>query len=176
MDEYKNEIRMLEQEFEWHKDHVRFQQGVSDAFDRVISTLIENSPGKDSQDALAPYSAMMREVRNEAIDWVHKKSWKYHEAWEIPEYDRLTELMGNSKERIPRLESVSENYAPEIILSFIGDCTLGENYYSSHFTSYYNTYGPDYFFSGVKSILSNDDLTIANCEGVFSSETTRIDK
>jgi poly-gamma-glutamate synthesis protein (capsule biosynthesis protein) len=70
----------------------------------------------------------------------------------------------------------SEVHASEVILSFIGDCTLGENYYSSHFTSYYNKYGPEYFFSGVESVLSKDDLTIANCEGVFTSETARIPK
>ena len=71
---------------------------------------------------------------------------------------------------------ISEVCASEIILSFIGDCTLGDNYYSSRFASYYNRYGSDYFFSGVRSILSNDDLTIANCEGTFTLETTRIDK
>ena len=81
-----------------------------------------------------------------------------------------------TKERKPASEVVPEHNASEIILSFIGDCVLGDNYYSSRFASYYDTYGPDYFFSGVKSVLSGDDLTIANCEGPFTSETKMIDK
>ena len=68
----------------------------------------------------------------------------------------------------------SKSSASEIILSFAGDCTLGENYQSYDFTSYYNKYGPDYFFSGVKSVFESDDLTIANCEGAFTESETRV--
>lgn len=66
-----------------------------------------------------------------------------------------------------------------ITISFAGDCTLGteESFdYASSFTGVYDAEGPDYFFAGVKSIFEQDDLTVANCEGVLTEATTREDK
>lgn len=66
-----------------------------------------------------------------------------------------------------------------ITISFAGDCTLGteESFdYASSFTGVYDAEGPDYFFAGVKNIFENDDLTVANCEGVLTEATTREDK
>ena len=62
----------------------------------------------------------------------------------------------------------------EIIISFVGDCTLGTgaNYsYSHSFIEKYNKVNDDsYFFSGVSSKLETDFLTIANLEGVLSNQ------
>lgn len=66
-----------------------------------------------------------------------------------------------------------------ITITFAGDCTLGteESFdYASSFTGIYDTEGPDYFFANVKSIFEADDLTVANCEGVLTTATTREDK
>ena len=89
----------------------------------------------------------------------------------IHEYVRITVLISCYV-----LLFFTKSFASEIILSFVGDCTLGENYLTYDFTSYYNEYGPDYFFAGVKSVFEDDDLTIANCEGTFTESETRVVK
>lgn len=66
-----------------------------------------------------------------------------------------------------------------ITITFAGDCTLGaeESFdYGSSFTGVYDAEGPDYFFAGVKDVFEQDDLTVANCEGVLTAATTREDK
>lgn len=64
----------------------------------------------------------------------------------------------------------------EITLSFIGDCTIGGetstvNSFNDVFKKNNNDF--DYFFKGVKSVLENDDLTIANLETTFTKETKK---
>lgn len=66
-----------------------------------------------------------------------------------------------------------------LTVSVVGDCTLGtdENFdYSTSLNSYFDTYGADYFLQNVKSIFSDDDLTIANFEGVLTDSDAREDK
>lgn len=66
-----------------------------------------------------------------------------------------------------------------VTISLVGDCTLGTDEYfdtSTNFNAYYSLYGQDYFFQNVKSILSADDLTIANFEGTLTSSTMRENK
>lgn len=62
-------------------------------------------------------------------------------------------------------------------LSMIGDCTLGTDPTFSPATSF-NAYqtmnGNSYFFSKVKDILSQDDITMANCEGTFTTSDSRV--
>ena len=62
-----------------------------------------------------------------------------------------------------------------ITLSFVGDCTIASPY--GH--AYFNTFNlmaeektPDYFFSQVAPLFLEDDLTVANCENVFSDDET----
>ena len=60
-----------------------------------------------------------------------------------------------------------------IVITFLGDCTLGndEDGYkennSRSFVSYAEKNGPEYFFSGLQSVIAHDDLTVANLECVF---------
>lgn len=66
-----------------------------------------------------------------------------------------------------------------LTVSVVGDCTLGtdENFdYDTSLNAYYESYGADYFFSNVKSIFSEDDLTIANFEGTLTDSEEREDK
>ena len=66
-----------------------------------------------------------------------------------------------------------------ITISFAGDCTLGTDEHfdqSTSFNAYYDSYGPDYFFEGVKDIFESDDFTVVNCEGVLTDAATRDDK
>ncbi|MBQ4436356.1 MAG: CapA family protein [Clostridia bacterium] len=64
----------------------------------------------------------------------------------------------------------------KILLSFIGDVTLGCNE-ADHksirsIDTYVKQYGYDYPFRKVGYILAQDDLTVANVEGTFHSDST----
>ena len=66
-----------------------------------------------------------------------------------------------------------------LTLTFAGDCTLGtEERFDpgAAFPAVYEKKGPDYFFANVRDILTADDLTVANCEGVLTTSKTREDK
>ncbi|HZK55343.1 MAG TPA: CapA family protein [Desulfosporosinus sp.] len=66
-----------------------------------------------------------------------------------------------------------------ITLSAVGDVTLGQDErfsYAGSFNQYHTLHGSDYFFSGVKKILSEDDLTIANLEGTLTRVSEKPDK
>ena len=74
--------------------------------------------------------------------------------------------------------SMSEpTYSPppadtEILITAVGDCTLGgDNEYGleDRFRKYYDQYGADYFFSGVRNLFESDDLTIVNLEGPLTT-------
>lgn len=73
-----------------------------------------------------------------------------------------------SYERIP---IPTENDDVEIVMNFMGDCTLGT--YKGEFTEHrFNDtaekVSPDYFFEGVMSILDEGTFNITNCESVFT--------
>jgi len=66
-----------------------------------------------------------------------------------------------------------------ITISAIGDVTLGQDerfLYAGSFDQYYKLKGPKYFFSRVRKILSEDELTIANLEGTLTEATEKPDK
>ncbi|MCL1857927.1 MAG: CapA family protein [Oscillospiraceae bacterium] len=55
----------------------------------------------------------------------------------------------------------------EILISAVGDMTLGSNYtkpYPGSFYEYYDLYGPGYFCENVKHIFNESDCVIANLE------------
>ena len=60
----------------------------------------------------------------------------------------------------------------EVVISAVGDCTIGTdtNYrYKNSFNYVYEKVKDySYFFSGVQEVLGNDDITIANLESVLS--------
>ncbi len=77
---------------------------------------------------------------------------------------------------------VEEEPEPEVLtftVTATGDCTLGVTQtqsYSGSFNAYYDSYGEDYFFAGVRSIFEADDFTLVNLECVLSTSTDRIEK
>lgn len=65
----------------------------------------------------------------------------------------------------------------EITISAAGDCTLGvDSRYNNLFNQYYNRYGSKYFLKKVKSVFSEDDITIVNFEGTLTTSTKRANK
>ena len=83
---------------------------------------------------------------------------------------------------IPFIAAVEKSYAADdtIVLSFVGDCALGDlagnENEASILSYYYRRYGADYFFKNVKHIFDQSDLSIANCEGVFTHSDDMADK
>ncbi|TGE38756.1 D-Ala-D-Ala dipeptidase [Desulfosporosinus fructosivorans] len=72
-----------------------------------------------------------------------------------------------------------QNEKTSISISAIGDVTLGQDeryLYKGSFDHYYKLNGAGYFFAGVKKILSEDDLTVANLEGTLTEATEKPDK
>lgn len=60
----------------------------------------------------------------------------------------------------------------EIVISAVGDCTLGTNQkqsYARSFHEYFDKYGDEYFLKNVKHIFENDDFTIINLEGTLTN-------
>ncbi len=59
-----------------------------------------------------------------------------------------------------------------ITMTFVGDCTIGTdeelNRYKHSFVKSAQEKGYAYFFANVKDLLAQDDLTVANMEGVFT--------
>ncbi len=66
-----------------------------------------------------------------------------------------------------------------VTISAVGDCALGSvqtKGYEGSFYDYYDRYGSDYFFSGVKDIFEADDFTLVNLECVLTNESGRVEK
>ena len=73
---------------------------------------------------------------------------------------------------------VIEAQKDTVVISFVGDVTLGQDYYLSpserNFQQVYTREGANYFFSRVQHIFAASDLVVANLEGVLlSSSLTR---
>lgn len=76
-------------------------------------------------------------------------------------------------------ENIASGESATLTISAVGDCTLGmdENAtYSTSLVAKYEEEGASYFFAGVYDVLSADDLTIANFEGVLTESEDREDK
>ena len=78
-------------------------------------------------------------------------------------------------------ENNEENNTKDILITAIGDCTLGTdpNFgYQNSFIQVFDNNNKDYsyFFSKTIDIFKNDDLSIANMEGTFTTSNNRADK
>lgn len=74
-----------------------------------------------------------------------------------------TEEIEESKEEVKEPEVVS------VVLSFAGDCSLGNHHkqdYVNSFRKEYELQTPDYFMANVADIFAQDDMTLVNYEGV----------
>lgn len=72
--------------------------------------------------------------------------------------------------------TVTVSRSRSVTISAIGDCTLGTDASfdpMTNFNAFETVNGKAYFFKNVKEILAEDDLTFANLEGTFTTETTR---
>jgi len=83
--------------------------------------------------------------------------------------DKNDHLYGNKVD----FDDLDQSTATDLILTFIGDCTLGSdpNFRYNTFHQKYEEVekDPHYFFSNVSHIFEKDDLTIANFEGTLTT-------
>ena len=73
-----------------------------------------------------------------------------------------------------RAEAVGERRT--ITISAVGDCTLGRAHQMDYYQSFdyvFDKKGSDYFLRDVREIFRQDDLTLANLEGVLSDGVKR---
>ena len=66
---------------------------------------------------------------------------------------------------------VSEPVISTVTITAVGDCTLGVTQthgYAGSFHEYYDKFGENYFFDGVREIFEKDDFTLINLECVLS--------
>lgn len=99
---------------------------------------------------------------------------------EMPQ-EALTETQEASEQtqEVSEQTQVHTPQAVSVTVSATGDCTLGNNQeqsYSGSFNYYYDTYGQDYFFDGVRDIFASDDFTLINLECVLTDETEKVEK
>lgn len=79
------------------------------------------------------------------------------------------------------IQKVCDDDIKTVKISAVGDCTIGwdPRYgYATRYDKYLNDNDGDYgyYFKKVKYIFENDDLTIANLEGQFTSSNDKVDK
>lgn len=97
------------------------------------------------------------------------------EWWHFDDLDAYEPADLAQVSTVPTLSEAKQS----IVISAIGDVTLGQDerfLYEGSFDQYCQKYGMAYFFERVKSILSQDDLTIANFEGTLTEEKGKPDK
>ena len=74
-------------------------------------------------------------------------------------------------------QTTTEKTPVSLTISAAGDCTLGvDDRYNNRFNEKYAAKGSGYFLQNVKSVFENDDLTVVNLEGTFTTSTNRQEK
>ncbi|MGN0612625.1 MAG: CapA family protein [Porcipelethomonas sp.] len=82
-----------------------------------------------------------------------------------------TESESSTAETVSETEPPTENGNTNIVLNFMGDCTLGTycgEFTEKRFNETAERVEPEYFFAGVQDILDQGTFNITNCEGVFT--------
>lgn len=85
------------------------------------------------------------------------------------------------EEEVKKEEPIKETSDISVLLSFVGDCTIGtdDNFdisLSLPGVLQRHSYDYSYFFKNVSDIFKNDDATIANLETTFTNATQKADK
>lgn len=91
----------------------------------------------------------------------------------------VTEAPVPETEQEPASEVEREPVIWTVKITAVGDCTLGPTQkqpYSVNFHSYYDKYGENYFFDGVREVFEADDFTLVNLECVLSNSDDRVEK
>lgn len=102
-------------------------------------------------------------------------------------YENDTEVLSDESISDGTESGTEETYAAEeaepvvrtVTITAVGDCTLGATQthgYEGSFHEYYDNYGEEYFFAGVREVFESDDLTLVNLECVLTTSEDRVEK
>lgn len=79
-----------------------------------------------------------------------------------------------------RAPILNDTWPKQIVITVGGDCTIGNTVAQEEsplgFKTVVSREGLAWPFSGIVDVLSQDDLTIVNCEGTFTDNQERVDK
>ncbi|HEX2947835.1 MAG TPA: CapA family protein [Clostridia bacterium] len=127
-----------------------------------------------------------RTDNNEAVGSAFTQDQGSGSGGQIPNTSENTGSGGNAEQEGSKEQesSTKSNYVKEDVsvnISALGDVALGQDHkylYGDSFDYVFDKIKSnyDYFFSNVKSILSKDDLTVANLETTLSNETVKAEK
>jgi poly-gamma-glutamate synthesis protein (capsule biosynthesis protein) len=112
------------------------------------------------------------------------ESEKTADTQELPESSQeLTESTQAAETQTSEAtEAAGTEAAPAVqtvTVTAVGDCTLGAaqtHGYAGSFHEYYDKYGENYFFDGVRDLFEQDDFTLVNLECVLSDSNDRVEK
>lgn len=129
---------------------------------------------------LEAFSLIISGCKDETIDENVEKIVEESEEISLEKEEDLEVISENDIKEEVQVE-IEEPLTKEITISAVGDCTLGrdDKYDYPNSLPYVleqNNHDYSYFFSGVQSVLENDDLTIANLEGPFTTFDQKRDK
>ena len=93
-----------------------------------------------------------------------------------PEPETAAEIE-TTPEPVQNMQTSDSKYAQTIVISAVGDCTLGGDTNGSgleeRFAEAVAQKGYDYFFANVRDLFATDDFTLVNVEGVLTTRTEK---
>jgi poly-gamma-glutamate capsule biosynthesis protein CapA/YwtB (metallophosphatase superfamily) len=102
---------------------------------------------------------------------------KEHKKVEVTVSEKKDTIERNEDKPVPVISPVKETKKSEVVISSVGDCTLGTDDNFNKATSlpviYQKSQDPDYLFKNVSSIFKNDDFTVANLETTFTDAAVK---
>jgi poly-gamma-glutamate synthesis protein (capsule biosynthesis protein) len=113
-------------------------------------------------------------------EYTDSKSVFKQEQTSAPEKINNNEISNPNEEKIDSEETASPK-SVEVLLSSVGDCTIGtdEKYsFSGSFLDVFKANNEDYsyFFKNVSNFFKSDDITTANLETTFTNNNLMVDK
>ena len=124
--------------------------------------------GDDTDVVISPLQQLLESREELAAVATHEDPW-------MPQVDKFGELVPDSKE----MEETPVSDKISVTISAVGDVTLGnypeQDYHLSLPYLYEQLQDDSYFFENVYDVFSNDDMTIANLEGGFTTSEDKRD-
>jgi len=147
----------------------------------AVDLTIDNLPMPTAFDEFSPRAYRVNQNKNaqllEEVMVKHGFVPLASEWWHFTDSDNQEGIYKPvDKVKLAPKVTLRPNIVENITISVIGDVILGQDERFGNFADYYQRYGPQYFFSGVKDILAKDTLTIANLEGTLTKSREKIDK
>ena len=94
---------------------------------------------------------------------------------QLPDFDESTTYDSVIRQE-DELQAQGKPKRADVVMSFVGDCTLGDINGWNLFANTFDAQGAQYFLEGVRHIFAEDDLTVVNLEGPLTNSSSQIEK